>query len=363
MRDHNTRLTVLNVAYPFAPVGADAVGGSEQILSLLDRALAKAGHTSLVAACEGSDVAGRLFPVPRLERATLNDPERRWYTRQLKAEIDRALLLHCVDIVHMHGLDFYHYDFPPGIPVLVTLHMPIAWYGPERLKQIAPRVQLCCVSQSQLRSFPTQLGDLPVVENGVELPPWPSPEPKRDFALVLGRVCPEKNVHAALQAGTMADTRVLLGGRVFPFREHQAYFHQIVEPLLREHVHGVRHEFLGQVGAAERRALLSQARCLLHPTVAPETSSLVAMEALACGTPVIAYRSGALPEIIENGVTGFLVDNVDEMARAIRRVDSLSPHACRRAAEQRFRSETMVEKYFSLYRAMVREQAWEPACA
>ena len=86
----------------------------------------------LVAACEGSDVAGRLFPVPRLERVTFNDPERRWYTRQLKAEIDRALLLHCVDIVHMHGLDFYSYDFPPGIPVLVTLHMPIAWYGPER---------------------------------------------------------------------------------------------------------------------------------------------------------------------------------------------------------------------------------------
>src|SRR4051812_27531074 len=99
MRDHDMRLTVLNVAYPFAPVGAYAVGGSEQILSLLDRALAKAGHTSLVAACEGSDVAGRLFPVPRLERVTFNDPERLWYTRQLKAEIDRALLLHCVDIV------------------------------------------------------------------------------------------------------------------------------------------------------------------------------------------------------------------------------------------------------------------------
>jgi glycosyltransferase involved in cell wall biosynthesis len=362
--NHDMPLTVLNVAYPFAPVGEDAVGGAEQVLSSLDRAIVDAGHTSLVAACEGSQVAGRLFPVPRLDREAFDRPGRRWYTRQLKAAIDRALLLHCVDLVHMHGLDFYDYDLPPGIPVLVTLHLPIEWYGAAELRQAAQRVQLCCVSQSQRRSCPPELGDLPVVENGVDLPPWQADQPRGDFAVVLGRICPEKNVHAALHAGTLAKTPVLVGGRVFPFPEHQAYFHQKVEPMLDPRG-GVSHKFLGPVDAARRWELLSQARCLLHPTLAPETSSLVAMEALACGTPVIAYRSGALPEIIEDGVTGFLVDDVRQMADAIHDAGSLSRQTCRRAAEQRFGVHRMVEKYFSLYRSIVatHEYVLERACA
>jgi glycosyltransferase involved in cell wall biosynthesis len=348
-----TRLTVLSVAYPFAPVGFDAVGGSEQILSLVDRALVNAGHTSLVAACEGSRPAGRLISIPLLERELLEQPERSWYTAQLKAAIDRALQLYRVDLVHMHGLDFYEYDLPPGLPVLVTLHLPVAWYGAERLRRLQSRVQLCCVSESQRRSCPAELRDLPVVENGVALPPRQAGQKKSNYALVLGRICPEKNVHAALEAGSLANTRVLVGGRAFPYLEHQAYFEAKVEPLLQARQSAVRHKFLGPVGAAQRETLLAQARCLLHPTLAPETSSLVAMEALAAGTPVIAYRSGALPDIVEDGVTGFLVDSVEEMAKAIRHVDEISPEACRRAAEKRFPKERMVDKYFDLYHALV----------
>jgi hypothetical protein len=165
MTRHDDMLTVLNVAYPFAPVGADAVGGSEQILSLLDGALVHAGHTSLVAACEGSQVAGRLFPVPLLECEALDPPERSWYTAQLKAAINRALRLYHVDLVHMHGLDFYQYDLPSSIPMLVTLHLPIAWYGTDCLKRIQSKMHLCCVSASQRRSCPSELGDIPVIEN------------------------------------------------------------------------------------------------------------------------------------------------------------------------------------------------------
>ena len=354
-------LTVLSVAYPFAPVGVDAVGGSEQILSLLDRALVEQGHISVVAACEGSRPAGRLLPVPVLAHKQLDGPQRAWYRQQLKSAIDRALLLYRVDLVHMHGLDFYEYDLPPAVPVLVTLHLPIAWYGTERLQRIQQRMQLCCVSDSQRRTCPSKLSSLPVIENGIALPPWRGPAKKSDYALVLGRICPEKNVHAALEAGTLANTRVLVGGRVFPYQEHEQYFKQKVAPLL--HAEIVSHRFLGPVGAAQRHELLSDAKCLLHPTLAPETSSLVTMEALAAGTPVIAYRSGALPELIAHGITGFLVDSVEEMADAIRRVDEISPEACRHAAEQNFRAENMVEKYFNLYRAMAREHVSERAYA
>lgn len=354
--DDGRPLTVLSVAYPFAPVGEDAVGGSEQILSVLDSALVAEGHTSLVAACEGSKTAGKLFPVPLLEGEVFDAPRRRWYTGQLKAAIERALLLHRIDLVHMHGMDFFEYELPAGLPVLVTLHLPIAWYGAERLLRLRSRVRMCCVSDSQRRTCPPEMVDLPVVENGVALPEWRPDQSKSDYALVLGRICPEKNVHAALEAGALAKTRILLGGRVFPYREHQEYFEQNVQPLLAQPRTGVRHEFLGQVGAAKRQKLLMHARCLLHPTLAPETSSLVAMEALTAGIPVIAYRSGALVDIVDHGVTGFLVDNVEEMADAIRRVDAISPSVCRKAAERRFRKERMVQRYFDLYRTIVHQR-------
>jgi glycosyltransferase involved in cell wall biosynthesis len=356
-------LTVLSVAYPYAPVGADAVGGSEQILSLLDRALVAAGHTSLVAACEGSEVAGRLFPVPLLECEALDAPERHWYTAQLRAAIERALLLYRVDLVHMHGLDFYEYELPASIPALVTLHLPIAWYGADRLKELGRRFQLCCVSESQRRSCLAELGELPVIENGVALPARSRDECRSDFALVMGRICPEKNIHAALEAGTLSGTRVLIAGRVFPYREHQVYFDEKIAPLLLAEKSGVGHEFLGSLDAARRWEVLSRAKCLLHPTLAPETSSLVAMEALACGTPVIAYRSGALLEIVEDGVTGFLVDSVEEMADAIRRVPAISAQMCRGAAEERFSSDRMSRRYLELYGALAQQDKLDRAYA
>jgi glycosyltransferase involved in cell wall biosynthesis len=192
-----------------------------------------------------------------------------------------------------------------------------------------------------------------VVENGVALPPIAEKKPREDFALVMGRICPEKNAHAALEAGTLARTRVLLAGQAFPYREHQQYLRQKIEPVLQSQKSDLKHALLGPLSSSRKQELLAQAKCLLHPTLAPETSSLSAMEALAAGTPVIAYRSGALPEIVEHGLTGFLVDGVEEMAEAIRKVHTITSEACRRAAERRFSKERMVRGYFERYGALL----------
>jgi len=351
-------LTVLSVAFPFAPVRPDAVGGAEQILRRLDCALVDRGHISLVVACEGSQIAGKLFSFP------LAAPPLHWANHgqacsAVQQAIDRALRCHRVDVIHMHGLDFDSYRFAEEIPQIATLHLPIAWYRPGIWAQASQRARLCCVSHSQRRMLPTEAGDCPVIENGVPLPGFDPTAPRGHYALVLGRICPEKNPHAAVLAASMAGVRVLLGGEVFPYPEHRRYFTEQLAPLLQAPSRQPAHAFLGRLSPARKQRLLAGARCLLHPTLAPETSSLVAMEALAAGTPVIAFRSGALSEIVEDGITGFLVDSVEQMADALHHVDRISRQTCRAAAQSRFPVERMISKYLDLYQAAARREPME----
>jgi glycosyltransferase involved in cell wall biosynthesis len=256
----------------------------------------------------------------------------------------------------MHGLDFWAYTISSNVPVLVTLHLPITWYPSDIAKRCPSNRHLQSVSETQRATFPPELRDSQVIPNGVEIPPFPDTT-KSNFAIAMGRICPEKNLHAALEAGTLAQTTVLLAGQVFPYEAHQQYFCEKVVPLLG------KHRFLGPVVPPRKEQLLAQAKCLLHPTLAPETSSLVAMEAMAAGTPVIAFRSGALTEIVEDGVTGFLVNSIEEMAQAIRKVDAISPRVCWEAANRRFSKERMVQQYFRLYRNLLATDAREQRCA
>jgi glycosyltransferase involved in cell wall biosynthesis len=167
---------------------------------------------------------------------------------------------------------------------------------------------------------------------------------------MLGRVCAEKGCHLALDAAKLADVPLLIGGLVHPYPEHLRYFREEVAPRLDE-----QRCFLGPLPFARRRRLLSEARCLLVPSLAPETSSLVAMEALACGTPVIAFPAGALPDIIEHGRTGFLVRDTREMAAAILAADFLDPEVCWATARERFSEEAMIRGYFALYARVLGE--------
>jgi glycosyltransferase involved in cell wall biosynthesis len=346
--------TVLSIAYPFAPVGPDLVGGAEQILANLDQAIVAAGDRSLVVACEGSQPRGKLFALPIPKNDRLEEVDRSWCRAQFRAAVDRALRSEDVDLIHAHCMDLYEYEFPAGVPLLITLHMPVEWYRREMIERYERRATFCYVSQSQRRAGLPLLGEAHVIANGVDVSASFVQTAKADFALVLGRICPEKNAHAALEAGTRAGIRVVIGGQVYPYGAHQAYFEDKIKPLLCNAGNsGITHEFVGPLTAERRQQLLTKSKCLLHPTLAPETSSLVAMEALAAGTPVIAYRSGALPEIVEDGVTGFLVDNVEQMAAAVGKVHSISPEVCHEAAERRFSKQTMIARYFDLYDAMI----------
>jgi glycosyltransferase involved in cell wall biosynthesis len=336
-------LSVLSVAYPLAPVTPDPAGGAEQVLAQLDRALVAAGHRSIVIAPEGSEVAGELVAIPAVP-AVIGDAERAEAQAAVRTRMAELIGRERIDLVHLHGIDFPDYLPAPGPPVVTTLHMPPDWYAPGALTPARPRTHLVPVSRHQAGRAPADARLLPPIPNGVDAAAYRADEVKGPHAVVLGRVAPEKGFHDAVDAAKRARVPLVAAGKLFPYPAYLRYFLEQVRPRLD----GLR-RFIGPVAGAAKRRLLARARCVLIPSTAPETSSLVAMEALASGTPVIAYRSGALPEIVEEGVTGFLVDDVAGMADAIGRIGAIDSAACRRAAEEGFSLRTTTAAYLDLY--------------
>ncbi len=336
-------LTVLNVSYPLARVSGNTAGGAEQVLAMIDEALVRAGHRSLVIAPAGSQCDGLLITTPWVSNS-LDEHAQQLARKEHHQAITRALDHFPVDVVHLHGLDFLDYLPPAGVPVVVTLHLPLDWYPPEIFQLDRPETYLVCVSRSQASScrIPAQIYG--VIENGVPLARAGCGRRKGNYALGMGRICPEKGFHLAMDACRLADVPFFLAGTVFDYPTHRSYFEESILPRLSE-----TQRFLGPIGGDRKRHLLAGAKCVLIPSLVAETSSLVAMESMACGTPVVAFRAGALCDLIADGRTGFLVDSVEEMAEAIPVVANLDPESCRREAEARFWSECMIANYFRLY--------------
>lgn len=341
-------LTVLSVAFWLSVVGPESVGGAEQILGQIDEGLVRRGHNSLVIARPESKVAGQLIPTVAIE-GSVSDEAWRVAHNSIRRAIADALRRYPVDVVHLHGIDFADYLPEIDIPVLVTLHLPLRWYKRGALSVSRANTFFHCVSRSQRKDFPKNLKMLPEIENGVSADLLRDRAIRKgDFAVALGRICPEKGFHLALRACRESRRRMLLAGKVFPFREHQEYFAEQIMPELD----GER-RYVGPVGMRGKCRLLSSANCVVVPSLVPETSSLAAREALACGTPVVAFATGALPEVVQDGETGFLVTRPDELSEAIRACGHLDREKCRRVAKQRFSPDRMVENYIATYRGIL----------
>lgn len=353
---------ILYVAYPLLQVHNESAGGAEQILWILEREVARGGTHTTVAASAGSRVSGELFSTGR-PCTQPDDYERRrneHEDRVVESVRRRAREGNAFDLIHDHSGSFWKRAADIDAPVLATLHLPRSFYPAGSFDDVPTNVSFNCVSDSQAQSFADVESLAGVVPNGIALDCFDDDTAdatnsirNRHGLLWLGRICEEKAPHLALDIAKHTQMPITLVGQVYPFSYHQQYFEREVLPRLRS-VPNAR--FISAPSAALKRRLLRESRALLITSLAEETSSLVAMEAAASGTPVVAFRKGALAEVVRDGVTGYLVENVSQAVSALRQAGSVSSRACMQHADENFSAEKMAEKYSNLYDRLVRPE-------
>jgi glycosyltransferase involved in cell wall biosynthesis len=358
------KLRVLYVAYPLLPISEHSAGGAEQMLLAVEREMHRRGYSTTVAACAGSHVAGELF-------ATGGGADNADQFERRSQEQTQALLtwLHGgaargLDLIHDMSGGFWQQAEGLPIPVMATLHLPPQLYKHANFSVVPNCVSFNCVSQSQMcefRDLPRVLG---VAPNGIPVEKFIEPlvpTGSREYFVWLGRICEEKGPHTALDVARKAGVKLILAGTVYPFLYHRKYFAREIIPRLKRA--GTSARYVPEPIFAEKVDLIRNARGLLITSEVNETSSVVAMEAAACGTPVVALRRGALPEVVAEGVTGFIVDNADQMASALSRVGEVNPEDCRAYALQNYSSRRMADAYEELYGKLIsvqlsRSAAW-----
>lgn len=336
-------LSILYVSYPLLTVSEESAGGAEQMLLTLECEMSAVGYATTVAASDGSRVCGEVLSTG--PAATAQDG----FTERERRHCERVLNhLHMhpgeFDLIHDESGSFFRHAARCSTPVLATLHLPRSFYPDFWFRNIPSNLYFNCVSHSQARSFAGLPGMLGVVQNGIALERFSYAAVKGDYLLWMGRICEEKAPHIAISVAREAGIRLVLAGQVYPFSYHQQYFEREIKPQL-----GTEVEYVDSPAFEQKVELLQNARALLLTSTVEETSSLVAMEAMACGTPVIAARRGAFPEIVMHGETGFVVDDVEEMLSAVDVVGKISPAACRQRAEECYSAARMAQEYEVLY--------------
>jgi glycosyltransferase involved in cell wall biosynthesis len=251
------------------------------------------------------------------------------------------------DIIHDHcGFTALAMASRIDTPIVHTLHGPFTAETAAFYARHGHKAALVGISRAQLSSAPPGLGPIDSIPNPIDLRAWPLQERKSDYLLWIGRMTPEKGPHRAIAAARAVDVPLVLAGVIQPGQ--QAFFDREVAP----HIDGERVRFVGEVGGAAKRSLFARARGLLMPIRWNEPFGMVMVEALACGTPVIAFREGAARELIVDEKTGFLVDDERGMGVAVGRLPRIAARDCRAWVSQHCDVGVVAAAYEGIYRSV-----------
>ncbi|MDT3446228.1 MULTISPECIES: glycosyltransferase family 4 protein [unclassified Pseudofrankia] len=324
-----------------------AYGGVEQVVHLLDEDLTRRGHDVVLLASGGSRAAGRLV---ELVSAPLGAPHQDRDSASYGAAKTTAARAAAAaiaderpDAVLCHTWRYLDHA-APGIPTLTTIHYPVDTPLYRDIFASYPAARYISVSRSQQRLAP-RLRFVGNVYNGVDVDALPFSGSAGQYLVFLGRFSPDKGVDIAIRAAQRVGIPLRIGAKLD--KGNRDWFAAVVEPLVRRG--GV--ELVGEVSAADKGEFLSGALALVHPSRWNEPFGLAAVEAMACGTPVVALRRGAAEEVVADGVTGFVVDDEKDIDAALLDVAGLDRATCREYARERFSQERMGAGYESLLRA------------
>jgi glycosyltransferase involved in cell wall biosynthesis len=339
-------MRVAVLAPPWFAVPPTGYGGIEWIVWLLADGLVENGHDVTLFASGDSHTKAKLVSV--FDHAPSEQIGRSFADlRHVLACYERA---DDFDVINDHtGMVGAALGGLLSTPVVHTVHGPLDGEPGEvyaSIGRVAPSVGLISISLNQRRPRP-DLNWIANVPNALDLEHYPCKPHRGDYLLFLGRLNHEKGAHRAVAVAMELGLPLKLAGKMREQRE-QEYFAEFVEPHLGNGI-----EYLGEVNHGRKVELLQNARCTLFPIDWEEPFGLVMIESMACGTPVIATRRGAVPEVIGDGSGGVIVEHWQEISSALERADAIEPEACRRYAEERFAPERMVADYEAAYRTAI----------
>jgi glycosyltransferase involved in cell wall biosynthesis len=339
-------MRVAVIAPSYFEVPPEGYGGIELMLGQLADGLVARGHevTLLGAGRDRTDANFvRTFREPQADQ--LGDP---LPEVMHAARVGQALEGMELDIVHDHTLAGPLMAASRSAPTVVTAHGPVRSEWGDYLRAIAHWVSLIAISDSQ-RQLAPDLPWLATVHNALDPDELPYQEQKDDYVLWLGRMSPEKAPQVAIDVSRAAGRRILVAGKCQEPAEEK-FFAENVEPRL-----GPGAEWIGEVGGDEKRQLVAKAQCLVFPVQWDEPFGMVMVEAMGSGTPVVALRRGAVPEVVVDGLTGFVRDEPDELVDALRAIDRIRPADCRRHVVENFSPARMVDGYERAFADLLRQ--------
>ena len=341
-------MRIAQVAPLYESVPPYGYGATERVVHYLTEALVALGHDVTLFATADSTTSAELVPI--CERGLWRDA-RVWDTlthhvREVEAVLQRAGRF---DVVHFH-IDPLYFPIARRLPCahVTTMHGRLlpADHGPL-LREFSD-APLVSISASQRQPIPGANWQA-TIHHGLPADAFSFSEKHEDYLLFLGRMMPEKRPDLAIEIARRSGCRLTMAAKVHP--GEKAYFNEQIAPLIEANREVV--DYLGEVGGAERVELLSKAQALLFPVQWPEPFGMVMIEAMACGTPTIAFRNGAVPEVLEEGVTGYMVDSADAATEAVSRLDTIDRRKCRNVFDARFTSARMARDYINVYEALL----------
>ena len=347
-------LRIAMLAPPWIPVPPEGYGGIELVVALLTDQLVERGHRVTLFAAPGSESAAdveEVLELPHPDEINFSLFEADHVGRAFD-EIERAAAEgEPFDVIHDHcfSTTLAMADRAPA-PVVHTVHGPFTADTTHFYERHGPKACVVCISRHQLSTGPGELPHARVVPNPIDVEEFPFCEHKDEYVLWIGRMAPVKGAARAIDAARRARVPIVLAGPVQAADGQEAYFRDEIEP----HLDGERVRYVGEVGGAGKAQLIARARALLMPIRWAEPFGMVMVEAMACGTPVIAFREGSAPEIVLHGETGFLVDDEEEMSEAIGRLGEIDPRRCRRHVNERFDVRVVASAYEQAYRDAAR---------